>query len=271
MAATVWSGFVSFGLVSFPVRLQAAARNNPVRFHMLHKKDMSRIKEVFYCREEDKPLKRDEIVKGYEVSKDEYVLVEPAELAKIAPKTAKVMDILQFVKAKEFDPVFMDRSYHVLPNGDVVKPYALLREAMEKRQQFGIAKLTMHNREHIVVLRPSGQELMLHTMFYADEIQKADVKKTASAKFSDKELKLAAQLMDTLSAKFDPEKFHDEYQENIAQLIEEKQKGEKVHVVKHERPRAAVNILDALQKSLAENKGAAKPAARAKSRARKAA
>src|SRR5689334_22446664 len=119
MPAVVWKGFVSFGLVSFPVRLQAAARETPIRFHMLHKQDLSRLKEVFYCRAEDRPLDKEDIVKGYEVSKDEYVVVDQEELNKIAPKTAKVMDILQFVKAGEFDPLFMDKSYHVLPDGDV--------------------------------------------------------------------------------------------------------------------------------------------------------
>ena len=269
MPAIVWKGFVSFGLVSFPVRLHAAARNKTLQFHMLHKKDLSRVKEVFYCRAEDKPVQRDDLVKGFEVSKDEYVVVDDAELAKIAPKSAKVMDILQFVQADDFDPVFMDKSYHMLPDGEVAKPYVLLREALEKRRQFAIAKLTMHNREHIVVLRPSGEELMLHTMFFVDEIQKVDVKAT-SAKVSDKELKLAFQLIDTLSGKFQPEKFHDEYQANVEKLIEQKQKGERVRGVAYERPRAPVNILEALQKSLAQSKTGAKSPA-TKSRRKRAA
>ncbi len=270
MAAAVWKGFVSFGLVSFPVRLQAAARNKPVRFHMLHKKDLSRLKEVFYCRAEDKPVERSEIVKGYEVSKNDYVVVEQAELDKIAPQTEKVMDLLQFVKADEVDPVFLDKSYHVVPDGDVTKPYALLREAMEKRRQFAISKVAMHNREYIAVLRPSGNELMLHTMFFADEIAEVDVK-AGPSKFSEKELKLASQLIDTLTAKFDPGKFRDQYQENVKRLIELKQKGERVHPTKQERPKAVVNILEALQKSLAENQRASKPTSRAKSRRHKAA
>src|SRR5580704_3904666 len=155
LAATVWKGFVSFGLVSFPIRLQVAAREKSIQFHMLHKKDLSRVKEVYFCQAEDKPLKREDLVKGYEVSKGEYVVVEQAELDKIAPKTAKVMEILQFVKAGDFDPVFLDKSYHVVPDGGVLKPYALLREAMDRRKQLAIAKVAMHNREHIVALRPA--------------------------------------------------------------------------------------------------------------------
>ena len=112
MAATVWKGFVSFGLVSFPVRLQVAAREKSIQFHLLHKKDLSRVKEVYFCQAEDKPLKREDLVKGFEVSKDEYVVIDQADLDKIAPKTAKVMDILEFVKAGDFDPVL---SRQVLP------------------------------------------------------------------------------------------------------------------------------------------------------------
>jgi DNA end-binding protein Ku len=253
MAATVWKGFVSFGLVSFPVRLQVAAREKSIQFHLLHKKDSSRVKEVYFCQAEDKPLKREDLVKGFEVSKGEYVIVEQADLDKIAPKTAKVMDILEFVKAGDFDPVFLDKSYHVIPDGELTKPYALFREAMKQRGQYAIAKMAMHNREHIVVIRPDGAELMLHTMFFSNEIQKVEVK-SGTEKFSAKELQLAGQLIDTLSAKFDPRKFHDEYQANLERLIEQKRKGEPVTATKSERPAAVVNILDALRKSLADNK-----------------
>jgi DNA end-binding protein Ku len=269
LAATVWKGFISFGLVSFPIRLQVAAREKPIQFHLLHKKDMSRVKEVYFCQVEDKPLKREELVRGFEVSKDEYVVVEQADLDRIAPKTAKVMEIVQFVKADEFDPLLLDKSYHAMPDGDVTKPYALLREAMKQRGQYAIAKLAMHNREHVVVLRPDGKELMLHTMFFADEVQGADVK-TGTEKFSAQEMKLAGQLIDTLTGKFDLGKFHDEYKDNLAHLIEQKQKGEPVTVVKVEKPAPVVNILDALRKSLAENKPAERKA-RTKSRKGKAA
>jgi DNA end-binding protein Ku len=260
MAATVWKGFVSFGLVSFPVRLHPAARDKPVRFHMLHAKDLSRVREVFFCRAEDKPLRREDLVKGFEVSKDEYVVVEQAELDKIAPKTAGVMEILQFVKAGDFDPVYLDKSYHMVPDGDVLKPYALLREAMDRRKQLAIAKVAMHNREHIVALRPAGGEIMLHTLFFADEIRKVEVK-TGPARFSEKELQLASQLIDSLSAKFQPQKFHDEYAENVERLIEQKRKGERIRAPKRERPSSVVNIMDALKKSLAAS-ASSRPKAR---------
>jgi DNA end-binding protein Ku len=260
LAATVWKGFVSFGLVSFPVRLQVAAREKSIQFHLLHKKDLSRVKEVYFCQAENKPLGREDLVKGFEASKDEYVVIDQADLDKIAPKTAKVMDILEFVKADDFDPVYLDKSYHVIPDGDVSKPYALFREAMKQRGQYAIAKVAMHNREHIVVMRPDGNQLILHTMFFANEIQQAAVE-AGSEKFSAKELKLAGQLIDTLSAKFDPKKFHDEYQTNLERLIERQQKGERVTAAKNEKPTAVSNILDALRKSLAEKKPSKRRAA----------
>jgi DNA end-binding protein Ku len=231
---------------------------------------LSRVKEVFFCSQEDKPLQRSEIVKGCEVAKGDYVVVTDEELQKIAPKTAKVMEILQFVKASDFDPVFLEKSYHMLPDGEIAKPYALLREAMKKREQYALAKVAMHNREHIVVIRPSGNELMLHTMFFADEIQRADVK-PGPEKFLEKEMQLAGQLIDSLTAKFQPEKFHDEYKENVAKLVEQKQKGERVRPIEHERPRPVVNILDALKRSIAESHTKEKPTSRARSRKRSAA
>src|SRR6478609_5430441 len=123
MPAIVWKGYITFGLVSFPVRLHSAARPEAVHFHMLHNKDLSRVKEVWYCAEEDKPVQRDQIVKGYEFEKGQYVVVEPEDLEKIAPPTARVMEILQFVRAGEVDPILFDKSYYVESDQTVSKPY----------------------------------------------------------------------------------------------------------------------------------------------------
>ena len=130
MPAVVWKGYVAFGLVSFPVRLFAAARAEAVHFHVLHRKDLSRVKEVWYCAEEDKPLERSEIVKGYAREKGDYVVVEDEELKKIAPPTASTMDILQFVQSDEVDPIFFESSYYLAPDEKVAKPYALFAEAL---------------------------------------------------------------------------------------------------------------------------------------------
>ena len=167
MPATVWKGYLSFGLVSFPIRLFSAARPEPVHFHLLHKKDLSRVHEVMYCAAEDKPLDRSEIVKGYEYEKNRYVVVEPDELKQIAPPTASVMEILQFVRMDEIDPIFFESSYYVSPEEAVSKPYSLLLEAMKDTKYDAVAKVAMHGREHIVILRPRQQGMMLHTMYFA--------------------------------------------------------------------------------------------------------
>jgi DNA end-binding protein Ku len=252
MPATVWKGFISFGLVSIPVRLHVAARNKTLPFHMLHKKDHSRIKEVFYCREEDKPLDREDIVKGYEVAKNEYVVIEDEELKKIAPPTARVMEILQFVKASQVDPLFFDKSYHVAPDATVTRPYALLLEAMTQTKYYGVAKVAMHNREHIVILRPSGNELVLHTMFFVNEIHQAESGELTRSAFKAKELELATRLIETLADKFKPEQYEDEYQANIERLVEQKRKGEKVKAAPKPRKAPVIDLMQALQRSLSE-------------------
>src|SRR5689334_4777174 len=140
MPATVWKGYLSFGLVSFPVRLFSAARAQTVHFHMLHEKDFSRVKEVWYCAEENKPIERSEIVKGYEVEKGEYVTVGEEELKKIAPATATTMEVLQFVAEDDVDPLLFESSYYVAPEEKVSKPYALFLAALTKTKRHAIAK-----------------------------------------------------------------------------------------------------------------------------------
>ncbi len=261
MPATVWKGYLSFGLVSFPIRLYAAARPQPLRFHMLHKKDLSRIHEVLYCAAEDKPVDREEIVKGYEYEKNRYIVIEPDELKKIAPPTASAMEILQFVRMTEIDPIFLETSYYVAPEESVSRPYALLFEAMKTTQYDGIAKVAMHGREHIVILRPAESGIVLHTMYFADEIQKANrVAPAGTKKFDKKEMDLARKLIETLAGPFDPEKFHDEYKENVEKLIESKRAGTKIQPIKQPRKAPVIDLMQALQKSLSGVSSATKPA-----------
>ena len=171
MPATVWKGYLSFGLVSFPIRLFSAARAETIHFHMLHKKDLSRVKEVWYCTAEDKPIERSEIVKGYETSKDKYVVVDDEDLKKIAPYTATTMEILQFVKLNDVDPIYFETSYYVIPEEKVSKPYALLVAALTETKHDAIAKIAMHNREHVVIIRPAEGGLVLHTMYWTKPLR----------------------------------------------------------------------------------------------------
>src|SRR6202007_2268350 len=172
MAASVWSGYLTFGLISMPVRLFSGARSSGISFNMLHRKDLHRVKQQLYCPLDNEVIGRDETVKGYEYRKDEYVVVEPEEIKKIEPKTAKTMEILEFVKTSEVDPVYFESSYYMIPDEAGRRPYALLTKAMEESDYVAIAKLTMHNREYTVFLRPHDGGMMLHTMYYAEEVRK---------------------------------------------------------------------------------------------------
>jgi DNA end-binding protein Ku len=250
MAATVWKGFISFGLVSFPVRLFSAARPEAVHFHLLHKKDQSRVKEVWYCAEENKPIDRSDIEKGYEVSKGEYVMVADEELKEIAPPTATAMDVLQFVGNDEVDPIYFESSYYVAAEDKTAKPYVLFMAALTGTGQNAIAKIAMHNREHVVLIRPSDGGLVLHTLYYPDELHKTNRSEVPKAKYTAKELELAKSLVNHLTAPFKPQEFKDTYRENVERLIEQKSKGQKITTVKQPRKAPVVDLMEALKRSL---------------------
>jgi len=262
MAATVWKGYLSFGLVSFPVRLFSAARAETVHFHLLHKKDLSRVKEIWYCAAENEPIERSEIVKGYEAGKDDYVVIDDEDLKKIAPPTASAMEITQFVKNDEVDPIYFESSYYVAPEEAASKPYALFLAALTETKYDAIAQIAMHNREHIVIIRPDRDGLILHTLYYPDELHQANKKERPKAKFTPKEFALAKNLISQLAAPFKPDQFHDRYRENVERLIEQKRNGEKITAVKQPRKAPVVDLMEALKRSLADQK--TKPSPRQK-------
>ena len=223
--ASLWSGYLTFGLISMPVRLFAGARSEHVSFNMLHRDDLSRVKQQLYCPVDERVVERNEIVKGYEYRKGEYVVVEPEEIKKIEPKTAKAMEILEFVKAGDVDPIYFESSYYLLPEEAGRRPYALLQKALEDTEYFGIAKLTMHNREYTVILRPHEGGLMLHTMYYQDEIRAVDGFGKIDVELKAAEVKVANQLIEALAAEWEPEKYHDTFQENLKTLIKTRLEG----------------------------------------------
>jgi len=257
MAATVWSGYLTFGLVSFPVELKVAARRKTIDFDLLHRKDHSRIRQVTFCQEEDKPLKRDELVKGYEFEKGKYVIFEPDEISSQAPPTAKAMEISEFVNANEVNPVHFDASYYLAPAEGGEKPYSLLYRAMKETSYSAVAKVAMHSREHTVILRCGPKGIVLHTMYYAEELRAGQEYAADTKAVSDKELALAKSLIENLTETFDASKYHDSYRERIEQLIEAKIEGKKLVATPSPKTGTVVNIMDALEKSL-ENAKAGK-------------
>ena len=265
MAASVWSGYLTFGLISMPVRLFSGARSQSISFNMLHRTDQSRLKQQYVCQADGQVVERSEIVKGYEFRKDEYIVIEPDEIKKIEPQTAKTMEILEFVKESEVDAVYFDASYYMLPEDAGRRPYALLTKALEESEYVAIAKLTMHNREYTVFLRPHSGGMMLHTMYYAEEVKQVEGFGPPDVELKDAEVKIAHQLINALADKWDPEKYHDNFQENLKKLIETKLEGGKVvEIDKPKKLAPVVDLMAALKQSLADMEGKKKPAATTK-------
>ena len=261
MAATVWKGHLAFGLISVPMRMFAAARGERISFNQLHKECHSRIKQPLFCPVCNRAVERSEIVKGYEYEKDQYVLFSEDELDKIEPPSARVMEILEFVKLAEMDPLYFDVSYYVAPEDPGVKAYQLLMKAMEESGYGAIAKLTMHQREHIVIIRPGAKGLTLHTMFYASEIRAAEALPSANVEVKEQEKKLAQQLIESLAAPWEPQKYRDEYQENLRARIAAKLKGQEITEVAQPHMAPVIDLMEALKKSLAEKQAPAASAA----------
>src|SRR5215472_7324121 len=260
MASSVWKGHLTFGLVSFPVRLFSAARSETVSFNLLHKEDHSRIKQVTYCQAEDKPVPRTDLVKGYEYEKDHYVVIDEEDIKKVAPKTARVMEILEFVKSDQVDPIYLESSYYVAPDEGGEKPYALLFQALRDSEYYAVAKVAMHNREHIIILRPGAKGILSHTMYFQDEIRQVEEFRTDTSLVKDKELAMAKMLISSLEAEFEPQKYHDNYRENLKKMIEDKIEGKKVVAAPAEHIAPVIDIMEALKRSLAEKKKPAQAA-----------
>jgi DNA end-binding protein Ku len=260
MATSVWKGYITFGLISIPIRLFSAARSERISLNQLHKVCNSRIKMPLFCPTCDRKVERSEIVKGYEYEKDQYVLFTDEELDKIEPDSGRTMEILEFVKVEEIDPLYYDASYYVTPEDEGKKAYQLLLEAMDQTGYCAIAKLSMHQREHIVIIRPRTEGMTLHTMFYQSEIREvSEFGRKNNAEPKEAEKKLATQLIESLAAKFEPQKYHDEYQSSMLAMIEAKKQGQEVAEVAHPKMAPVIDLMEALKKSLEKQ-----PAASAK-------
>ena len=238
-----------------PVRLFSGARSSGISFNQLHRTDHHRVKQQLICPADNQVLERSDIVKGYEYRKDEYVIIDPEEIKKIEPKTAKTMEILEFVKSSEVDPVYFESSYYMMPEEAGRRPYALLTKALEESEFVAIAKLTMHNREYTVFLRPHKGGMMLHTMYYAEEVREVESFGAPDVEIKDAEIKIAHQLIEALAGEWDPEKYHDTFQENLKKLIEAKLEGGEVQAVEQPKKLApVVDLMAALKESLAQTK-----------------
>jgi len=251
MASSAWKGFITFGLISIPVKLYPAARSSRIGLHQLHKVCKTRLRQPLFCPKCNRMVDRSEVIKGYEYEEGKYALIDPEEIKKITPESARSMEILAFVKESEIDPLFFDSSYFVVPEGEGKKAYALLLKTMEDKDRVAIAKITMHQREYTVFLRPYDHGVALHTMHFANEIREAPgYGKIDGVKLSPQEIKLAEQLVDNLSEHFNLKKYHDEFETRLRALIEAKQKGRDMAATPRPERAPVIDMMTALKKSL---------------------
>jgi DNA end-binding protein Ku len=267
MARAIWSGAISFGLVNVPVKLYSATSPKSVRFHQLSSKTGVRIRQKRVDPSTDEEVPYEDIVKGYEITPDRYVLIDPDELDALDPKATKTIDIEEFVNLDEIEPIYYDHSYYLAPTAGGAKAYRLLLDAMRESGKVGIGKVVLRSKQQLCALRPTDDVLTLTTMLWGDEVLSPDrldeLESVEEAPASGRELKMAEQLIDSLSAAWDPGEFRDEYRERVLDLIERKAAGEEIAPQPQaEEPAAAPDLMAALEASLAavgNDEPAAKP------------
>ncbi|HEY1508464.1 MAG TPA: Ku protein [Solirubrobacteraceae bacterium] len=256
MARAIWSGAISFGLVNVPVKLYSATSPKSVRFHQLSSKTGARIRQKRVDPTTDEEVPYEEIVKGYEITPEHYVLISTDELDALDPKATRTIDIEEFVDLAEIDPIYYDHSYYLAPAAGGAKAYRLLGDAMRESGKVGIGKVVLRSKQQLCALRPAGDALALSTMLYGDEVLSPDrldeLESVNEAEATKRELTMAQQLIESLSADFEPEKYHDEYRARVLDLIERKAAGEEIAIQPEaEEPAAAPDLMAALEASLA--------------------
>lgn len=265
MARPIWSGAVSFGLVSIPVKLFSATQDKSVRFHQIDSRTGGRVRQKRVSELDGEEVPYDKIVKGYELASGTYVTISPEELDSLDPKASRAIDLVRFVDQSSIDPIYYDSAYLLGPDPAAPKPYALLRQAMAEAGKVAIGTFVMRGKERLCALRPGddGRSLLLNTMRYADEIRSIDevdeFESLGDVSVTKAELAMAEQLIESLDGEFDPEEFHDEYREKVLDLIGKKSEGE--DVVTPEAPAEPSKVIDlmaALEASVAEAKASRK-------------
>jgi DNA end-binding protein Ku len=278
MPRSIWSGAISFGLVNVPVKLFTATSPKTVRFHQLNEKTGARIQQKRVDPSTGEEVPYDQIVKGYELTRDRYVIVKPEELESLAPEKTRTIDIEDFVELSEIDPIYFDHAYYLVPDKGAAKAYGLLLEAMKETGKVAIARVVLRSKEQLVAIRAADGVLVMETMIFSDEVVSPDALDDLPAaedrNISDRELKMARQLVDSLTSEFDPSRYRDEYREKVLDLIERKAAGEEI-AVQPEAPAPArvPDLMAALEASLAAVKADGKsepapkkPAARGKAK-----
>jgi DNA end-binding protein Ku len=264
------TGTISFGLVTVPVKLYSAAESSSaVSFNMLHAKCHSRLKQQYICPKDDEIVTRDQMVKGYEFAKEQYVVFTDEEIKAMAETSSPAIEITEFVPLKEVDPIYFDSAYYLGPDKGGDRAYALLAAAMKETHRCALAKWAARGKGYLVLIRPVEKGLIMQTLHYADEVRQIDEVPLGDANIKDSELKLAVQLVDQISSEeFRPENYEDEVRKRYHEAIQRKVEGQEVTAVAPEQPRAQIiDLMEALKASLAGKAKAAEPAADSKAKA----
>jgi len=253
-ARAMGTAAISFGLVTVPVRIYPAVRSSAgISFHMLHKKDGVRLKQQFICPKDEQVVPRSETVRGYEIAKDKYVIFTDEELKALDEKATNGIEIKEFVPEDSVDPVYFERTYYLGADKGGEKAYALLADAMQDAGQAGVAQYAARGKDYLVLLRSTGDRLMMQQLYHADEVRPVNEVPVPDRKSSPAELKLARQLIEQVSSqKFEPEKYSDEVRKRIEQLIKAKAKGQPIEAPEPRRKAEVVDLMEALKKSLGQ-------------------
>ncbi|WMJ75217.1 Ku protein [Cytophagaceae bacterium ABcell3] len=268
---SIWSGAISFGLVNIPIKLYSAVGDTSLSFRQLSAKDHAPVRYKKVSSADGEELQANDIVKGYEYAKGQYLIVSEEDLEKVSPEKTKSVDIQQFIFEEEIDPIFFDKPYYLEPDKTASKPYALLREALAKSNKVGIASFVLRNKEHIAVIKPVDKVLVLSILRYADEVRDPnELNLPEHDVVNDKELEMAEMLINQLTDDFDPQQFRDTYSEELREILDAKARGEEVAERKEEKVSVkADNLLDTLRASLEAGKSTDRPPAKRKTSAKK--
>jgi len=261
----IWTGTISFALISIPVKLYPATRKRDVSFHLLHKEDHSRVEYKRFCSAENREVSWDDIVRGFEYQKKKYVVLTEDELEKLPQKASKTIGIEGFIDEKELQPIYFEKTYYLEPSEESMRQYALLREAMERAGKVALARFTLKEKEHMAVIRLREDALLLNTLFYADEVQESQaLSLPGDVGLNKTELELAIELISRFGAKFTPEAYKDTYRESVMELIRAKIEGKEFKIPPPPAPPKVISLMDALKKSLEKTAAVEAPAAREK-------
>ena len=250
----IWRGTISFGMVSIPVNLFTATESHDVRFHLLHRRDGVRLKNVRWCPKDERAVPWDDVVRGFEYTKGKYLPVSEEDLDHLPVKSVHTVDISDFVKLEEVDPIYYDKAYYLAPDEAGVKAFALLRQALQQTGRAAVAKVAIRDKENLCLVRPYEDVLSMETMFYANEIRSAQDIAADGAKVSPKELQMAVSLIENLSDSFDPERYRDEYQAALKQVIKAKVEGAPLPEAPTEKGGRVVDLMEALRASVEQTR-----------------